>query len=177
MGMPSHECWEVPSKYSSYSPARQSASVLPCPHPTLVLPPPAAEKWLLVAEAALLSLGTLHFGLDELTSSSDALRDTLAVLMALVLVGGHAIAAAYMIRDIRLARKAVIAGIDHVSIDQPVARLLTDGSIKLLRVAWLLDQAPATLSRRQEMPSEAFASNDEAARLFNLGLRKVLVLS
>ena len=83
-------------------------------------------------------------------------------------------------------------------IDEPVAKLLGDGTIKLLSCRWLLEEAEAALprsevtglpvlQRRQVMEKEfpaAFVghecagdTNEEAVKLFKAGKRQVLVLS
>ena len=56
------------------------------------------------------------------------------------------------------------AGIEAIEGDLPSR--LADGSLRLLRVAWLLEQPEDwVLKRRQDLPDEAFWSPSEAARL------------
>ena len=77
--------------------------------------------------------------------------------------------------------------VDTEKIDEPMNRLLRNGTVKLLSCSWLLEEADEvlpraqsglpTLMRLQEMPEAAFLPRHEAARIFALGKRKVLVLS
>ena len=71
-------------------------------------------------------------------------------------------------------------------IDERLAERLRDGSIRLVRVAWLLSDAPARSFRRgeamvmrrcQELPADAFVPPEEAAELLLRGNRSVLALS
>jgi hypothetical protein len=74
-------------------------------------------------------------------------------------------------------------------IDQPLRKRLADGSVRLLRGAWLVsDDADAALGRepttdavvlrrRQELPEKAFMPCDDAAELLDGGKRAILVLS
>jgi hypothetical protein len=62
--------------------------------------------------------------------------------------------------------------------DSRVHEALSDGTIRLLRCSWLRDQpAGYVLSRRQDLPEEAFFSHAEAADLFMRQDRSVGVLS
>lgn len=62
--------------------------------------------------------------------------------------------------------------------DKRVHKALSEGTIRLLKCAWLREQPPQfKLSRRQELPEEAFCSENEAAQLFEQLDRRVCVLS
>ena len=53
-------------------------------------------------------------------------------------------------------------------IEEELVACLREGSIRLLRVQWLLTQpAGFRIKRRQEMPEEAFVSPDEAVVMLN----------
>ena len=62
--------------------------------------------------------------------------------------------------------------------DERVYKSLKDGTIRLLRRSWLCSQVEGfVLSRRQDLPDNAYYSNDEAARLFSRQGRLIAVLS
>eukprot|EP00966_Prymnesium_polylepis_P107592 2490823-Prymnesium_polylepis.2 len=62
-------------------------------------------------------------------------------------------------------------------IDTSVRVLLRDGNIRLLSCAWLQELGPSAqpLSRRQDLPPQAFLSSDEAVEAHDFG--RVYVLS
>lgn len=82
-------------------------------------------------------------------------------------------------------------------IDAPLKKRLRDGSIRLLRCSWLMNElnlkqhlksegseggaasssAPFVMKRRQDLPEEAFFDPEEAALLLSRGDRSVLALS
>jgi hypothetical protein len=84
-------------------------------------------------------------------------------------------------------------------IDAPLKRRLRDGSIRLLKCSWLMDEqnlkqhlgvveghdsdgnehggASFVIKRRQDLPEEAFVEPDEAALLLSRGDRSILALS
>ena len=64
-------------------------------------------------------------------------------------------------------------------IDGPLRECLADGSIRLLRGAWLADAdaSGAVLLRRQELPPEAFVTCAEAVEMLDRGDRSILALS
>jgi hypothetical protein len=73
-------------------------------------------------------------------------------------------------------------------IDGPIRERLADGTIRLLRCAWLLSadsdkylgrdaSGRVIMSRRQELPEEAFVTNEEAVALFDGADRSILALS
>jgi hypothetical protein len=73
-------------------------------------------------------------------------------------------------------------------IDGPVRERLADGTIRLLRCAWLLSadsdkylgrdaSGKVIMRRRQELPKEAFLSPSEAVQLFDGADRSILALS
>ena len=73
-------------------------------------------------------------------------------------------------------------------IDDPVRERLADGTIRLLRCAWLLSadsdrhlgrdaSGKVIMRRRQELPKEAFLSPSEAVQLFDGADRSILALS
>jgi hypothetical protein len=73
-------------------------------------------------------------------------------------------------------------------IDDPIRERLADGSIRLLSCAWLLSahsdkylgrtaSGEVIMRRRQELPEEAFVTNEEAVAWFDRADRSVLALS
>jgi hypothetical protein len=75
-------------------------------------------------------------------------------------------------------------------IDGPIRERLEDGTIRLLRCAWLLSSEDSDqylgrdasgkkviMLRRQELPKEAFVTNEEAVALFDGADRSILALS
>lgn len=93
-------------------------------------------------------------------------------VVGISVIGGLAVGGAIMFR--RRTLKSFFDTIKHIEGDLP--RRLEDGSLRLLRVAWLLKRpADWVLKRRQELPDEALWSPTDAARLLREG--KVAALS
>jgi len=72
-----------------------------------------------------------------------------------------------------------------VAVDETLATLLHDGTIRLLRCSWLLalhhsssgGESPPCFQRMQDLPAEAFATPGEAEEALRRADRSVLVLS
>ena len=137
---------------------------------------------------------------------------TFGAVLLVLLAGGAACA----VRDWLLLRRILSddaangnrdrrINLDLETIDAPAAAMLRDGTIRLVRAAWLVPAATASsgwlcvreaessaaaspssteavpriarMRRMQELPKEAFWPPEEAAALFESGNRSVLVLS
>ena len=160
----------------------------------------ALDSWLFNVEVAVLILGcTFTVVVTENNLSDDELQGWLTVIeviLAIILLlacigGGYAV-----VRDLKLTQHAlqafdlgaVLTSAD-LKIEGPLAKQLGNGTLRLLRCAWLMDtersnrhmrtarNGAVTIPRHQELPSEAFFSPEEAAALLRRRDRSILALS
>jgi hypothetical protein len=141
----------------------------------------------------VLLLGGVYDQLLSTVSLQHAERtlSALETLLMFVLLGGLLFATLATVWDAHRPRindlSAVLTRAEQ-RLDGPIRERILDGSIRLLRCAWLLStEANAALGRtasgvvimrrRQDLPETAFFSPCEAAELFDRADRSVLVLS
>ena len=158
--------------------------------------------WLFVSNTMLLVLGGIFSSVMELnsTSSTNVLDESIETLLIILVctdvfvsIGCSALIVYYERR--RTSRALAQMDLSDVliaaaaSIDAPLRDRLADGTIRLLRVDWLLSPtadmalgrdtttgAPI-LRRRQELPSSAFFGFAQAAAMLGDSKRSILVLS
>jgi lysylphosphatidylglycerol synthetase-like protein (DUF2156 family) len=151
------------------------------------------EAFLLATGVLVLLLGGVY---DQLLSSvslqhAEGTLSVVQTLLICVLLGGLLVATLAALWDAHRHRtndlSAVLARAEQ-RLDGPIRERLLDGSIRLLRCAWLLSsEANAALGRsasgvvimrrQQDLPEAAFFSPCKAAELFDRADRSVLVLS
>ena len=155
----------------------------------------ALEAWLFAASASLLLLSGIYSVVQIGDNSFTGVRVFFEVSMLFILVASLAAGALIIVHDVRSTRglleklepDAVLAAAD-VRIDEPLAAKLRDGSIRLLRCAWLVSDAAQAfiydkesglprMRRRQDLPPDAFFAPQDAAALLSRGDRSVLALS
>lgn len=155
------------------------------------------ENWLFAANVMLLLLAICYTGLVQHQMLSEAVRKGIEGCMLGVLFGSWLIAALYLIRGMRLTRRALAQQPDLAialafaewQMEASIAPRLADGSLRLLSCAWLVSQeadralerdtstGATIMRRRQELPEEAFVTPESASKLFLSGARSVLALS
>jgi hypothetical protein len=150
----------------------------------------------------LLVLGIIYRVISDTLRDESSLGYGLDVAMTVVLVGSFVGAILWSAREERtitrvldsLSLGAVLLRAEE-QIDGPIRERLADGTIRLLSCAWLLsadsDQylvamrqslghdasGKVIMLRRQELPMEAFLTNEEAVALFDRADRSILALS
>ena len=154
------------------------------------------EACLYGSTVTLLVLACIDLSLPDAMRTESAGGAAIEVLMLLVLLLPVLASVAYFVWRLRYDRhdvsdvdlRAALERADEV-IDEPLRARLLDGSIRLLRCAWLLsDEADASLGRhepsgaplmrrRQELPEAAFMSAEEAVALLDRADRSIFVLS
>ena len=154
------------------------------------------EACLYGSTVTLLVLACIDLSLPDAMRTESAGGAAIEVLMLLVLLLPVLASIAYFVWRLRYDRhdvsdvdlRAALERADEV-IDEPLRARLLDGSIRLLRCAWLLsDEADASLGRhepsgaplmrrRQELPEAAFMSAEEAVALLDRADRSIFVLS
>jgi hypothetical protein len=151
------------------------------------------EAFLLAMGVLVLLLGGVY---DQLLSAvslqhADGALSVVQALIMFVLLSGLLVATLAAVWDARRDRAKELSAVltrAEQRLDGPIRERLLDGSIRLLRCAWLLSvEANAELGRsasgviiirrRQDLPEAAFVSPCEAATLFDRADRFVLVLS
>ena len=156
----------------------------------------ALEAWLYGCAILLLVLASAYSAVPD--GTSDGLRVAIEIVLLVVLLGsslGAAVVVVYKLHAMQKRLKgadlsSVLFAADDL-IDADLKRLLRQGTIRLLRCSWLMedDACEASLGiarivtgarfmpRLQDMPSGAFFPPDEALALFERGDRSVFVLS
>ena len=143
-------------------------------------------RWMYLSNALLLMLGAGFTALVQHEESGGAVQlGVEAALIVLVLADifiGVGVGVFVLVREGRRHLPTADADLSDVllraiePIDAPLRERLLDGSVRLLRAAWLVE-VPVRLARRQELPDEAFVEYEAAAQLLDRGDRSVLVLS
>ena len=155
----------------------------------------AIESWLYASSIVLLVLGIIYKAISDALRDESTLGNGLDVAMLVVLVGSFVGPILWSVREERTITRVL----DSLSlgdmllwaekqIDDPIRERLADGSIRLLSCEWLLSadsdkylgrtaSGEVIMRRRQELPEEAFVTNEEAAAWFDRADRSVLALS
>ena len=153
----------------------------------------ALESFLLVEGIILLLVGGVYdhllssFSLQQGTGALSAMEALLLCVLVCGLLGSALFAVWDACRHRAASASAVLAGLED-RLTRPIRECLLDGSIRLLRCAWLLSaesdaelgrsaSGDALLRRRQELPEAAFFAPSEAAALLDRADRSILVLS
>ena len=158
-------------------------------------------RWMYISNALLVVLGTAFTAVAQYDTKPGAVAlegDIESLLVALVLLDvilATGFAAAILLLEWRASccargRSAPsgssaeldLSGVLLAAtepIDGPLRECLADGSIRLLRGAWLADAdaSGAVLLRRQELPPEAFVTCAEAVEMLDRGDRSILAVS
>ncbi len=144
----------------------------------------AIESWLYASSIVLLVLGIIYKAISDALRGESTLGNGLDVAMLVVLVGSFVGPILWSVRE----ERTITRFLDSLSlgdvlidaekqIDGPIRERLADGSIRLLRCAWLISadsdkhlgraaSGEVIMRRRQELPEEAFVTNEDAVKLF-----------
>ena len=141
----------------------------------------AMESWLLISAIVLVALAGVY---SSLSAELVAARMANEVLLLVVLLGSLTVSALYFVFRLRATRRA-LASIDLAKvllavderIDEPLVTAVRKGDVRLVRCSWLLENSRQRISRRQDLPEEAFFQPHEAAELLQRGDRSVLALT
>ena len=151
------------------------------------------EAFLLFSTMLVLVLaGIFDQVYSDVSADEAAALDALEALLLLVLVGTLVAAALVAAWDARRRRHEDIGAMlaeAEARIEGRLRERLADGTIRLLRCAWLISRAESDISlgrdddgavimkRRQDLPEEAFFSPAEAVALLDRADRSILALS